>query len=183
MKNTKKISRFLVVFVLIITLLVFPFSGCIGKSITLSFARNMQKNTNFEFCILTEITADISFEDYFIVPGFGVTGYVNKKYGEDYSSKEDINYVQYSVSSWPDVLSKKQYITGIHCYDENYNIYGLKIGDSAQKWEQTLTQKGFKLKDGRYYYSHIRINVNQREGVVFSFSIYADSTNISCVVF
>ena len=91
MKNAKKFSRFLAVFVLIITLLVFPFSGCIGKSVTLSFARNMQKNTNFEFCILTEITADISFEDYFIVPGFGVTGYVNKKYGEDYSSKEDIN--------------------------------------------------------------------------------------------
>lgn len=177
----KKIAVCLVV--LTICIISLFSSGCIGRALSKNFARDIQKNSNFEFGILQEITEESVFEDYYVVPGFGITGYVDKKYGENYDKQEISTYVQYSVSSWPDVLSKKKYITGIDCHDEKYTLYGLKIGDAYEEWQRGLKEKGFKEKDGRFYYNCIRINVNHRNGLVFSFSIFADSTNFSGVQF
>ncbi|MBR4419784.1 MAG: hypothetical protein IKT32_02790 [Clostridia bacterium] len=183
MKNKSKKKR-IIAFCLALLSSLFCFSGCLGRTVSLSFANVIKKESNFEFCILQRITEDTSFEDYFVIPGFGICGYINKKYGEDFHSLYDENkFVQYDVSSWPDVLSRKEYITGISCHDDSYMVFGLKIGDEYSRWQEVLRSKGFKEKDGRFYYGCIRFNVNARDGVVYSFSIYADSTNLTGVVF
>ena len=162
-------------------------SGCISKALAESVGRDIRENSNFEIGFLQEIESEFSFEDYYVSPGFGVTGYVPKKYGEDYAENEQPAYVMYSVSSWRSLKNSPR-VTSINCYDSAYNIYGLSIGDSYTKWEEVLSKKGFKLSEGsnpqegigvqRFYKKGVRINVNLKDGVVFAFSLYAENTNL-----
>lgn len=169
-------------------------SGCIGKALAEGVGKDIRQNSNFDFGFLQKVTSETSFEDCFVVPGFGITGYVPKKYGENYDTDEIPFHVQYSVTNWRDALSREKRVTSIDCHDSFYTLYGLKIGDTYALWEQVLTEKGFKLNSNenngfngtgtqRFYKHGIRINVNAREGEVFAFSLYAETTNLGGIVY
>ena len=126
-----------------VILLLFS-SGC--SLLAIKNAEDVNKNSNLEIGLLTYAGNGLFDEHYGEIPGFGITGYYDKKYG-DYEENADSIYscsVIYHVTSYPDVLSGKQYVTGIDVTDPETKIYGYSVGDSVEDFEAYLKEKGYK---------------------------------------
>ena len=131
--------------VLILMISVFCMSGCsIG---TKKLVNDINANATWEMgLLLPEEEMQFSEYGYGIVPGFGITGYYDKKYGEaDINTAEmPPTYVLYSVTSYPDTMSKKKCITRIEVHDPDVEIYGFSIGDSSEAFGELLREMGFQ---------------------------------------
>lgn len=135
--------KIMAAFLLIVS--VFSMSGCsIG---TKRLVNDINANATWELNLLTpEEEMHFSDSGYGIVPGFGITGYYDKKYGEGNMETGELpsTYVLYSVTSYPDAMSKKKCITRIEVHDPDVEIYGFSIGDSSQAFGELLREKGFQ---------------------------------------
>jgi hypothetical protein len=135
--------KIMAAFLLIVS--VFCMSGCsIG---TKRLVNDINANATWELNLLTpEEEMHFSDSGYGIVPGFGITGYYDKKYGEGNMETGELpsTYVLYSVTSYPDAMSKKKCITRIDVQDPNIDIFGFSIGDSSQAFGELLREKGFQ---------------------------------------
>jgi len=126
-----------------VILLLFS-SGC--SLLAVKNAEDINKNSNLQIGLLTYAEDGLFDENYGVIPGFGITGYYDKKYG-DYDANADSIYscsVIYHVTSYPDVLSRKQYVTGIDITDPEIKIYGYSVGDSVEGFEEFFKKKGYE---------------------------------------
>ena len=166
------------------------FSGC--KSIyTQKIVDDINENSNLEIGLLTP-SAEVDFSDYGIIPGFGVTGYYDKKYG-DYDSDFDKFYeccVWYSVTSYPDAVIGESHVTGIEITDPDISIYGYSVGDSSEEFVDFLEDKGFD----RYYDSNtlmkfdkgkveIRCGIDIETKEINALYVGVDTTNLLGVIY
>ena len=130
-------------FLLIVS--VFCMSGCsIG---TKRLVNDINANATWELNLLTpEEEMHFSDSGYGIVPGFGIKGYYDKKYWEGNMETGELpsTYVLYSVTSYPDAMSKKKCITRIEVHDPDVEIYGFSIGDSSEAFGELLREMGFQ---------------------------------------
>ena len=173
---------------LLISLLIclVSFSGC--KSIwTQKTVDDINENSNFEIALLTP-AGEAGFEGFTVMPGFGITGYIDPKYGE--FENEDNPHVQYDVTSYPDVLMGESHVTGIRITDPKIHIYGYSIGDSGAEFSSFLEEKGFdefsasftymKFKKGKVW---IRFGLDNETQTINSLYAGVDSTNHCGVIF
>lgn len=187
MKNTFKrmFAIFLTAFMLFL---------CVGCSInTKSIVKEINNNTNLEIKLLTKVDEDLFDENYEIIGGFGITGYFDKKYGENYlenSEAIDACSVIYHVTSYPDVLLGKPHVTGIEITDPAITFYGYSVGDNMEGVEAFFTKKGYdKFYDNGHLLKfnkgkvQIRIGVNNEEQTICSIYVGVDTTNCTGVVF
>ena len=119
------------------------FSSC-KPILSEKIVEDINNNSNFEIDLLTP-AEEVNFEGFAAVPGFGVTGYYDKKYGDmdaDYDAVY-VCYVQYDVTSYPDVAFGDKYVTGIFVTDPDLNVYGSSVGDNGKEFFDFLEGKGF----------------------------------------
>lgn len=124
-------------------IVVASFSGCRPIRSEM-FVEDINRNSNFEINLLT-LADEADFSDFNTVPGMGVTGYYNKKYGDmdvDYDAVYAC-YVQYDVTCYPDVAFGEKYVTGIFVTDPDIHVYGYSVGDSREGFSDFLEEKGF----------------------------------------
>lgn len=168
-------------------------SGCsIG---TQKRVDEINANSTWEVDLLTPLEeTDFSVGDYGVKPGFGVTGYYDKKYGEgDINTGEmPSTYVLYSVTSYPDFMSKKKYVTQIDVCDPEIEVYGYSIGDSSEAFGAFLTEKGFQaeedynIRSDRFKKGKIVIRFGiepETQTITRSITVEVDVTNCCGVVF
>jgi hypothetical protein len=119
-------------------------TGC--SLLAIKNAEDIHKNSNLEIGLLTYAGDGLFDENYGVIPGFGITGYYDKKYGGYDVDADAVSScsVIYHVTSYPDVLSGKQYVTGIDVTDPEIEIYGYSVGDSVEGLETFLEEKGYK---------------------------------------
>ena len=166
------------------------FSSC-RPILSEKIVEDINTNSNFEVNLLTPVE-EANFEGFNIVPGFGVEGYYDKKYGDidaDYDAVYAC-YVQYDVTSYPDVAFGEKYVTGIFVTDPDINVYGYSIGDDCEEFFDFLEGKGF---DEYYNNGHlmkfskgkveIRCGVNNETQELDSIYVGMDLTNMLGVVF
>ena len=173
---------------LLISLIVF--SGC--KPIwTEKIVADINKNSNLEIELLTP-AEDMGVSDFGIMPGFGITGYYDKKYGDEEIDPDSLYkcYVRYDVTSYPDVLLGEQCVTGIYITDPSIFIYGYSVGDSSKDFSNYLKDKGFK----EYYTSNrlvkfskgkveLRCGINYEAQAIDSLYVGVTLTNSCGVIF
>ena len=113
------------------------------------FVEDINRNSNFEINLLTP-AVEADFSDFNTVPGMGVTGYYNKKYGDmdvDYDAVYAC-YVQYDVTCYPDVAFGEQCVTGIRITDPDLQNHMFRaLGLSQEEAQQKF---GFLLDAFRY---------------------------------
>jgi hypothetical protein len=148
-------------------IVVASFSGC--RSIrSEKIVEDINANSNFEIDLLTP-AKEADFDGFVIIPGHGITGYYNKKYGdimEDYDAVYAC-YVQYDVTSYPDVVLGEQYVTGIFVTDPDIHVYGYSVGDSREEFSDFLEEKGF---DEFYNSGHLMKFSKGRVEIRFGFN-------------
>ena len=183
---------FKALYVAILTcVLLFCCTGCTWW--TKAIVKDINENTNLEIGLLTKVDESLFDENYDTIPGFGITGYFDKKYGENYmenSDAIDACSVIYHVTSYPDAFYGKLHVTGIEITDPAIEIYGFSVGDSVADFESFLLGKGFKnfykadrilkFKKGKI---EVRCGVNYEEQTIRSIYIGVNTTNIFGVVF
>ena len=137
----KKIKKLLTIGLAVLACV--SFSGCRPIRSEM-FVEDINRNSNFEINLLTPAD-EADFSDFNTVPGMGITGYYDKKYGD-----ADVDYdayyachVQYDVTSYPDVAFGEQCVTGIRITDPDIHIYGYSVGDSCTEFFDFLEDKGF----------------------------------------
>ncbi len=165
------------------------FSGCSFG--TQKKVDDLNANSDFVVGLLTPIE-EADFSDYGIIPGFGVTGYYDKKYGDWDADIDAVSacYVQYDVTSYPDYMSKKKYVTGITVTDPQVSVYGYCVGDNANEYKAFLIDKGFKLdeewdrikrfENGKLL---LRFSLEPETQQITSISVEVDVTNCCGVIF
>ena len=186
----KKICSILLIWICAVCML-FCGAGCSLR--TKAIVNDINENSNLEIGLLTKADDCLFDENYDIIPGFGITGYFNKKYGENYMENSDIIdacSVIYHVTSYPDALYGKLYVTGIEITDPTIEIYGFSVGESVADFENFLLDKGFKnfhkadrmlkFKKGKI---ELRCGVNYEEQTIRSLYIGVNTTNIFGIVF
>lgn len=119
----------------------------------ITYSRNHLKKaeTNLEFWI-GENVQDVDFSAYQKKYRSGYMGPGTQYYGTSYVPQTDEegnqidpeHYVIYTVSAFPDVLSKKAHITEITITDPAVNVYGLTFNSSAEDIQETMQDYGFK---------------------------------------
>lgn len=165
-------------------------SGCsIGTQKTVD---DVNANSTLEIDLLTSVD-EVDFSDFGVVPGFGITGYYDKKYGEENTETGEMPpyYVLYSVTSYPDFMSRGQYVTQIDVCDPEIEIYGYSIGDSSAEFGEFLVDKGFKLNRDEARYKRfekgkvvIRFGVEpETQTIAMSITVEVDVTNHCGIVF
>ena len=119
------------------------FSGC-RPILSEYIVEDINNNYNFEIKLLTP-AEEADFEEFGIIPGFGITGYYDKKYGDIDADYDAVHacYVQYDVTSYPDVAFGDKYVTGIWITDPAINLYGYSVGDNIEEFSDFLENKGF----------------------------------------
>ena len=119
------------------------FSGC--RSIrSEKIVEDINNHSNFEIDLLTP-AKEADFDGFGIIPGFGVTGYYDKKYGDidaDYDAVYAC-YVQYDVKAYPNAAHGDYCVTGIHIKDPDIHVYGYSVGDNGEEFSDFLEGKGF----------------------------------------
>ena len=170
----------------LMVIMLFSFSGC--KSIrTQKTVDDINENSNFEIALLMP-AKEADFEGFIVRPGFGITGYIDPKYGE---LEDEANpYVQYDVTSYPDVLMGESHITGIRITDPAIHIYGYSVGNNGAEFSSFLEKKGFdefsssltymKFKKGKVW---IRFGLDNETQTINSLYTGVDSTNHCGVIF
>ena len=162
------------------------FSGC--KTIwTQKTVDDINENSNFEIALLTP-AEEANFEGFTVLPGFGITGYIDSKYGE--FENEANPHVQYDVTSYPDVLMGESHVTGIRITDPAIHIYGYSVGDNGMEFASFLEEKGFdefsasltymKFKKGKVW---IHFGLDNETQTINSLYVGVDSTNHCGVIF
>lgn len=164
-------------------------SGCsIGTQKTVD---DVNANSTLEIDLLTSVD-EVDFSDFGVVPGFGITGYYDKKYGDWDADIGAVSacYVQYDVTSYPDYMSKKKYVTGIRVTDPEVSVYGYCVGDNANEYKAFLIDKGFKLdeewdrikrfENGKLL---LRFSLEPETQQITSISVEVDVTNCCGVIF
>ncbi len=169
--------------------MVAAFSGCsLG---TQKKVDDLNANSDFAVGLLTPIE-EADFDDYSIIPGFGVTGYYDKKYGDWEVDMEAVSacYVRYNVTSYPDYMSGEQYVTGIFVTDPEISVYGYSVGDDSEAYKAFLQEKGFKLYEDDLRVKRfekgkvkLRFGVNPETQSIRSIDVEVDVTNHCGVVF
>jgi len=180
------------IFITLLTACVLFF--CVGCSInTKAIVKDINENTNLEIGLLTRVEDGLFDEKYDTIPGFGITGYFDKKYGDNYQENSDAIdacSVIYHVTSYPDVILGKECVTGIAVTDPLIQVYGFSVGDSVAEMETFLLDNGYKnfddanrLKKFKKGKVQIRIGINYEEQKIRSIYVGVDSTNITCAIF
>ena len=166
------------------------FSSC-RPILSEKIVEDINNNSNFEIDLLTP-AEEVSFEGFATIPGFGVTGYYNKKYGDMEADYDAVYacYVQYDVTSYPDVALGEPYVTVIFVTDPDINIYGYSVGDSSEEFSDILSDKGFeeyynngsliKFTKGKV---EIRCGINNGTQEINSLYVGMDLTNMLGVIF
>jgi hypothetical protein len=172
----------------LMVIMLFSFSGC--KSLwTQKTVDDINENSNFEIALLTP-AGEADFDGFTVLPGFGITGYIDPRYGE-FENEELANpHVQYDVTSYPDVLMGESHITGIRITDPAIHIYGYSVGDNGAEFASFLTEKGFdefsssltymKFRQGKV---QIRFGLDNETQAINSLYVGVDSTNHCGVIF
>lgn len=171
-------------------IVVASFSGCRPIRSEM-FVEDINRNSNFEINLLTPAD-EADFSDFNTVPGMGVTGYYNKKYGDmdvDYDAGYAC-YVQYDVTCYPDVAFGEKYVTGIRITDPDIHVYGYSVGDSYTEFLNFLEDKGYdeyynsgrlmKFSKGRV---EIRCGFEPETQTIRSLYVGMDLTNRLGVIF
>ena len=167
---------------------------CVGCSInTKAIVKDINENSNLEIGLLTRVEDDLFDENYDTIPGFGITGYFDKKYGENYQENSDAIdacSVIYHVTSYPDAFFGKLYVTGIEITDPNIQIYGFSTGDSVTEIKNFFLEKKYtifqeadrliKMKKGKV---EIRIGIHYEEQTIRSIYVGVNTTNVTGVIF
>ena len=134
----KTITLLLCIFVLL------ALAGCSSNKLE-------KPETNLEFWI-GENVDDVDFSKYQEHYRDGFMGMGRQYYGTGYTPTTDEEgkqvdpeiYVIYTVSPYPDYLSRKCHITEIYISDPDVNIYGLTINSSNDDIESTMKNNGFE---------------------------------------
>lgn len=146
-------------------------SGCAVK--TAETVRIVNESSTFAIDLLTS-TKEIDFSDYQDVPGFGVTGYYDKKYQTQDGTPVEECYVLYSVTAYPDYsISTGEYVTAIEVTDPEIEVCGYSVGDSAQVFQAHLEETGFTLYD-----STERIKRFENGNVLLRFSVEPETQTV-----
>ena len=127
-----------------------------------------EKDSNLEFWIAENVDK-VDFSNY--QEKYGLMG-GRQYYGTGYIPLTDENGEQidpeacviYTVTSYPDYISKKRHVTGITVTDSSVTVYGLTLNSSADEVEDTLKSYGFKKKHGQnhiYVKGKVSINFSQ----------------------
>ena len=166
------------------------FSSC-RPLLSEKIVEDINNHSNFEVDLLTP-AQEADFDGFGIIPGFGVTGYYDKKYGDidaDYDAVYAC-YVQYDVTCYPDVSFGDEYVTGIFVTDPDINLYGYSVGDSSEEFSEFLEEKGFdehennghlmKFSKGKV---EIRCGINNETQEIRSLYVGIDLTNRLGVIF
>ena len=115
------------------------FSGC-KPILSEKIIEDINENSNLEIKLLA--TADaFDFSTFDIIPGgMGVEGYYDKKYGDVEVDEESLYqcYVQYDVTSYPDVVFGDARVTGVFITDPEIYIYDYSVGDNSQEFSELL---------------------------------------------
>ena len=183
---------FMAIFLTILTVCMLVCGlGCSLR--TKAIVNDINENSNLEIGLLTKADDGLFDENYDTIPGFGITGYFDKKYGENYMENSDVIdacSVIYHVTSYPDALYGKLHVTGIEITDPAIEIYDFSIGDSVAEIEAFLQDNGYKkfddanrLKKFKKGNVQIRIGINYEEQTMQSIYIGVDSTNFTGVIF
>lgn len=124
-----------------------------------------EKDTNLEFWI-AENVEKVDFSNY--QEKFGLMG-GREYYGSGYSStmNEDGDQLDpeacviYTVTSYPDYISKKRHVTRITVTDPSITVYGLTLTSSAEEVENTLKSYGFiKKSEPRNTYAKGKVSIS-----------------------
>lgn len=158
-----------------------------------AIVKDINQNTNLEIKLLVKAEDSLFDENYEIIGGFGITGYFDKKYGENYTENSDAIdacSVIYHVTSYPDALFGKPHVTGIEITDPAITLYGYSVGDSVDGVADFFIDKGYeKTYDDSHLFKfnkgkiQIRIGVNYEEQTIRSIYVGVDTTNCTGVVF
>lgn len=166
------------------------FGGC--SLAAKSTVRDINDNSDFAIDLLTK-AEDLDLSGFGIIPGYGIDGYYDLKYGnfeEDPSEMDGVPMVRYDVSGWPDTLGER-YVTGISCSDPAVKLYGFSVGDSFAAFEEFLTEE----KDFEKYYDtlwfakfrkgkvEIRCGVDYDTGLIRDYFVGVRSSNLFGVVY
>ena len=119
------------------------FSSC-KPILSEKIVEDINNHSNFEVDLLTP-AEEADFDGFGIIPGFGVTGYYDKKYG-DIDADYDAVYacwVKYDVKAYPNAAHGDYCVTGIHIKDPDIHVYGYSVGDSREEFSDFLEEKGF----------------------------------------
>ena len=167
------------------------FSGC-KPILSEKIIEDINENSNLEIKLLATADAFDSSSFDIIPGGMGVEGYYDKKYGDVEVDEESLYqcYVQYDVTSYPDVVFGDERVTGIFITDPEIYIYDYSVGDNSQEFSDLLKEKGFE----EYYNNghlikfskkkvEIRCGVNAETQEINSIYIGVDVTNISGAIF
>ena len=166
------------------------FSSC-RPILSEKIVEDINNNSNFEIDLLTKVEEG-DFEGFATIPGFGVTGYYNKKYGDMEADYDAVYacYVQYDVTAYPDVALGDPYVTGIFITDPEIHLYGYNVGENSEEFFDFLEKKGFK----EYYNNghlmkfskgkvEIRCGVKNETQEIDSLYVGMDLTNMLGVIF
>ena len=165
------------------------FSSC--SISTNKTVEDVNANSDFVVGLLTPIE-EADFSGYGIIPGFGVTGYYDKKYGDWEADMDAVSacYVRYDVTAYPDYMSGEQYVTGISVTDPEISVYGYSVGDDSETYKTFLQEKGFKLYEDDLQIKRLekdkvklRYSVNPETQSITSIAVEVDVTNQCGVVF
>lgn len=136
-----------------------------------------KRDTNLEFWIAENVD-DVDFsgyqEKYGLMGGrqYYGTGYIPtiNENGEQINPEE---YVLYTVTSYPDYISKHKHITSISITDPSVTIYGLTYNSSADEVEATMKSHGFKkASDRRNTYTKGKVSISfLQEGIYINVKV------------
>ncbi len=129
---------------LLVFLMLLSFSSC-------SLNGLKKPETNLEFWI-GENVDDVDFSQYQEHYRYGFMGFGRQYYGTGYvptidedGKQVDPKYcVIYTVSPFPDYMSRKCHITEIIISDPDVTVYGLTINSSNEDIEEIMTSNGFE---------------------------------------
>ena len=126
---------------LLCVLMMLSLVGCSSK-------QPEKPETNLDFWIADNVDA-VDFSEY--QERYGMYG-GRQYYGKGYVPTVDENgtrhdpeeCVIYTVTSYPDYISRNKHITRITITDPNVTVYGLTINSSKEDIEETMKDNGFK---------------------------------------
>ena len=169
---------------------VASFSSC-KPILSEKIVEDINENSNFEIALLTPVV-EVDFSSFGVIPGHGITGYYDKKYGDEEVNYDDLHacYVQYDVTSYPDVVLGEKYVTGIFITDPDIYVYDYSVGDNSEEFFDFLEDKGFD----KYYNTNrmvkfskhkveIRCGVDFEAQTINSIYVGVDLTNRLGVIF
>lgn len=144
---------FMCLFASVLTLFTLVFSSC-----TYNKVLEKPKETSLEFWI-TDNVSSFDFTDYNQIDGvFGAKEYYGKGYEPVYNEIYDIfekpkHYVIYTLTGYPDCLSKGDYVTGIEITDPAISVYGITCNSSFDEFDSVFTELGCEIESTTYVHT------------------------------